>query len=172
MSEILPGEIVDDGELFGQQKQNVGNVRELRRGRARRIGEPRLDVTDGVVAEIAGETAAEPRQARTERRAIAAQELADERERVALVPLDDAAAVLDFDLPAARSNPDLGRQTDKRIAAEALAADDRLQQVGEALVGELEIERERGVEVRERARERAGCGYTLALRARGIRLRS
>src|SRR5207253_10491444 len=94
--------------------------------------------------------AAEARQARPRRGAIAAQERADERQRVALVTLDDSAAIFHFDLPPARADTKLRRQADERITAKALAADDRLEQVGVALVGELEIERKGGIEVRKR----------------------
>ncbi len=104
-------------------------------------------MTDGVVAEIAGEPAAKARQPGARRGAVAAQELADERQRVAFVTLDDTAPILDFDLPSARADPDLRRQADERVAPEALAADYRLQQIGIALVGELEIKRKRRVEV-------------------------
>src|SRR5262249_29799187 len=71
-------------------------------------------------------------------------------ERVAFVALDDATAVLDFDRARARADAYLCRQTDEGIAAEAFAADHGLQQKGVALVSELEVERERGIEIRER----------------------
>ncbi|MEI2762316.1 MAG: hypothetical protein V9E95_08760 [Methanothrix soehngenii] len=124
----LAGEVVDDGELLGQQQQHVGHVGEPG-GRGRRgVRELRLDVADGVVAEEPGEAAAETRQARARRDAVAAHEVADERQRVALVPLDDDAAILDFDRGAAGAQAQLRRQADERVAAEALAADDRLEQ--------------------------------------------
>ncbi len=103
-----------------------GTVRRARRRRLAR--ELRLDVAHRVVAEIAGESAAEPRQAGPRRGAIAAQELADERERIALVALDDGSAVVDLDRGAARADPDLRGQADERVATEALAADHRLEQ--------------------------------------------
>ena len=80
-----------------------------RPGTARRrvAGELRLDVADGVVAEIAGEPAAEARQPGARRGAVAAHELADERQRIALVALDDRPAVVDLDRGAARADADL-----------------------------------------------------------------
>ena len=66
------------------------------------------------------------------------------------MPLDDAAAVVDLDRGAARANADPRRQPDERVAAEPLAADDRLEQERERLVGELDVERQRRVEVGER----------------------
>jgi len=53
------------------------------------------------------------------------------------------------DLPAARANAKLRWQANERITAKALPTDDRLEQVGIALVGELEIERKGGIEVRK-----------------------
>jgi len=64
--------------------------------------------------------------------------------------LDDSAPILHFDLPAARANAKLRRQADERITAKALPTDDRLEQVGIALVGELEVERQGSIEVRKR----------------------
>ena len=78
------------------------------RGR-RRVGEPPLDVAHRVVAEIAGEPAAEARQPGPRRGAIAAQERLDERERVALGLLDDRAGVLDLDRGAARADARFAR---------------------------------------------------------------
>ena len=117
---------------------------------ARIAGEPRLDVADGVVAEIAGEAAAEARQPRLRRRAEAAEERAQERERIAVVALDDAAAILDFHMRSRDADAHLRRQADERVAAEALAADDRFEQERVMLVRELQVQRERRVEIRER----------------------
>ena len=97
----------------------------------------------------------------------------DEGERIALVALEHARVVVDLDAPCrARAMRMLRRQADERVAAEALAADDRFEQERVARVGELEVERQRRVEVGERLERRAGCGCSLARRARGIRLRS
>src|SRR5450755_1852118 len=145
----LAGQVVDDGKFLGEHEQNVGNVGKLRRGRRRGSGELRLDVPHGVVAEIAGETAAEARQTRLRRGAVSLQEIADERQRIAVVVLDDATVVLDFDLASARTQTQLRRQADERITAEALAADHRFQQERIALVGELEVQRQGRIEIRE-----------------------
>jgi hypothetical protein len=68
---------------------------------------------------------------------------------IALERLDDLAVGLDFDLRAARAQQCLRRQADERIAAEALAADDRLEQVCVRLVRQLQVQRQRRVEVGE-----------------------
>ncbi len=109
-----------------------------------------LDVTHRVVAEIARKAAAKARQSGPRGSAIAMQEFADECERIAFVTLDDAAVVLDFDPASVRADAHLRRQADERIAPEAFASYDGLEQERIALVGELEIQRERRVEVRER----------------------
>ena len=126
-----------------------------------RVGEPGLDVANGVVAEISGQPAAKARQSGPRRGPIAAKELADERQRVALVTLDDAAAILDLDRAPATADTDFRRQPDERVASEALTADDRFQQVGKALVRELDVEGKRRVEVGERLEHERNAVITL-----------
>ena len=103
-----------------------------------------------VVAEIAGEAAAKPGQAGARRCLEAAHVLAQEDEGIAVEALDDAAAILDLDMPAADANADLRRQADERIAAETLAADHGFEQKRVALIAKLEVERQRRVQIRER----------------------
>ena len=91
------------------------------------VGEARLDMADRVIAEITGETAAEARQAGQRRRAKALHVGAQEGERIAVETLDDSTAVFDVDVAAVNANANLCGQADERIAAEPLAADDRLQ---------------------------------------------
>jgi hypothetical protein len=110
----------------------------------------------------AGEPAAEARQTGARRGAVTAQELADERERIAIVPLDDDAVVVDLDRGAARADADLRRQPDERVATEPLAADDRFQQERPGLVGELDVEGKRGVEVGERLEDERDAVIALA----------
>src|SRR5947208_3172703 len=82
--------------------------------------------------------AAEARQPRLRCRAVAPEERAQEGERIAMVPLDHPAAVLDLHVAPAHAQPDACGQADERVAAEALATHHRFEQVGVALVGELE----------------------------------
>src|SRR6185436_16476182 len=121
------------------KQQDVGHVGQRSRSGGSGIGEPVLDVADGVVTEVAGDAAAKARQPGPRRGAIATEELADERQRIALVALDDAASILDLDRVSAASDPDFRRQADERVTPEALAADDRFQQISKALVGELDV---------------------------------
>ena len=142
-----------------------GIVGERGRCRRRRVGEPRLDVAHGVVAEHPGKAAAEARQSRRRRRAITAQERGDERERIAFVALDDRSVVFYFDRRAARADALSCRQTDERVTAEALAADDGLEEERVRLVGELHVQRQRRVEVRERLEDERNA--VMALRGEG-----
>ena len=146
----LAGEIVDDGELLGEQEQDIGNAGESLGGRRRPVGEPRLDVPHGVVAEVAGESAAKPRQPGPRRGAEAAHVLADERQRIALVALDHGSAFVDLDRRAARTDADLRRQSDERIAPEPLAPDHGFEEEGVRPVRQLDVERQRRIEVGER----------------------
>jgi hypothetical protein len=50
---------------------------------------------------------------------------------------------------AVHADAGAGRQADEGVAPEALATLHRLQQIGERLVGELEIHRQRRIEVRQ-----------------------
>ena len=52
-------------------------------------------------------------------------------------------------LVATHFKPRIGSQSDERIAAEALAADDGFEQIRVRLVGELEVNRQWGIEVGE-----------------------
>jgi len=110
-------------------------------------------VPDHVVAEHAREPAAEARQVGQRGRAEALHEAAHELDRVALVALDGSPALAHLDRAAARGDARARGEPDERVAAEALAADDRFEQVGVARPGELEVERQRRVEVRERAQD-------------------
>ena len=82
----LAGQVVDNGDLLGQQKYDVGRtqfVRDLATFSG--TGQPRLDVAHGIVAETADEAAAETRQSGRRRRPEALHELAYEVERIGIV---------------------------------------------------------------------------------------
>jgi len=143
-------QVVDDREFLGQHQEEVRDSGEAgRRGFAPAF-EAALDVAHGVVAEHPREPAAEARQARQRRRAKALHEAAHELDRVALVPFDDLSAFDHFDRPAARLDARARGQSDERIASEPLAADDRFEQVAVARSRELQVQRQRSVEVGER----------------------
>ncbi len=107
----------------------------------------------GVVAEVAGQAAAEARQAGAQRHLEAGLVLLDEVERIAVEGFDHFAVLDDFGALAAGAHQGVGRQADEGEAAEALAAHDRLQQEGVLAgvlgLGQLEVERQRGLEIGE-----------------------
>ena len=150
----LSRKIIDNGELFGEKEQDVRHRGERIDRRARGPCELALDVTHGVVAEVPGEPAAEARQTRYRRRAIASLELGDEIERIAAMALGDRGAVANFDALPARADARRRRQAYERVAAEALAADYRFQEKGVRPVGELDVERKRRVEIGERLEDK------------------
>jgi len=57
----LAGEVIDDGDFFGKQENDVGRAEFVGLGRTRQLG---FDVAHGVVAETADQAATEARQAR------------------------------------------------------------------------------------------------------------
>src|SRR5262249_44932044 len=102
--------VIDDRELFGQQQQDVRDVRKLRRASRRRIGELRFDMAHGVVAKVAGKATAKAWKTGPRCRAEAVEKLSDELERIAFVPFDNTAPVLDFDRTPSCANAYLRRQ--------------------------------------------------------------
>ena len=134
----LAGEVVDNRDLFREQQQNVG--------RAERIvelgaGQPRLDVAHRVVAEAADQPAREARQIVAWRHLDALHELGDVIERVAVIaPLDQPVAGEQQRRALVHFDARVGRQADHRIAAEALAALHRFEQVAVGLVGEFQVD--------------------------------
>lgn len=160
----LAGEVVDDGELFGDEQQDVGRTDRVGLLDA---GEPRFDVAHRVVAEVTHEPAEETRQPGARRHLDAVEILTDEGERIAVIaPLHEpvavqqqGAAAIDFEAHGA-GEPDHG------VAPETLAALHRFEQVAPRPVGELEIQGERRVEVAksgERDRD-----AVVALRREGV----
>ncbi len=140
-------QVVDHRELLRQQEQDVRHAERIGLGVA---GELFLDIADGVVAEIADQAAAETRQAGLRGRLEARLILPDVLQRV--VGSRAALELGVFELAAfvaAHLEPRFSGQPDERIAAEALAADHRFEQVGVRLIGELEVDRQRSIEVGE-----------------------
>src|SRR6266567_142371 len=146
----LSGQVIDHRQLFGQQQQDLGDIGELAAGRGRRRCKPRLDMPHRVVGEVASEPAAEAGQSGDRCGAIPALEPGNEIERVAGVALGNALAVIHLDVATTRTDARRRGQAYERIAAETLAADNRLEQERERAVRELDVERKRGIEVGER----------------------
>ena len=146
----LAGQVVDDGQFFGQQKLDVGHIQVVRR---RRVLQLVLDLAHGVITEIACQAAAEARHAWAERHLVARLEFSDEIERIVGYAFDDFAMANHFNPLAIRAQQRRGRQADEGVAPEALAAHHGFQQEGVlALVlglGELQVERKGCFEVGE-----------------------
>ena len=138
-------QVVDHRQSIGQQQHHVGRAEHIR---LRRRGEPWFDVAHGVVAEVADEAAGESRQVRDRRCVEAGVNGADPIERIRLLALREQRVATVF---AAYPPPDLeahlGRQPDERVAPETLAALHRFEQIRVGKVAELEVDRQRGVEV-------------------------
>jgi len=143
------GEVVDDRHFFRQQQQDVRHAEVVRL----RMRELLLDHAHDVVAEVPREAAGEARQSRSLRDLELPGEALDGRQRIALDRLDHVTVFDDFRHRPAFANEGTDRrarrQADEGIAAEAFAAHHRLEQETVRLVGELQVQRQRGFEVRE-----------------------
>jgi len=138
-------EVVDDGELFTLQQQDVGRADA---GGLRTLGQARLDQAHGVVAEVAVKAATKTRQALGHGDLEALLVGGDEIERIALEGFNHLAIGDDFNLMVGGAHQGAGGQADKGVAPETLAAHDGFKQKAQGLaLGELEVERQRGVEV-------------------------
>ena len=146
----LAGQVVDHRQFFGHQQLDLGQAEVVRR---RRIRQPRLDVAHRVVAEIAGQAAAEARHAGTDGDLVARLESGDEFKRITFGALHHFIVFQHFDAVAEAAQQGRGRQADEGIAAEALAADHRFQQegilAGALGLGQLQIQGQRCFQVGE-----------------------
>ena len=107
-----------------------------------------LDETHGVVTKRANQTAAKARQAGQIRDLEAGHEFADIGHRIGMIAaFGDAVAVEQQDAAVFDANAGAGGEADERITTEALATVHRFQQIGIRFVGQLEINRERCIEI-------------------------
>ena len=138
-------EVVEHRDFLAEHQQDVGRAELVGIG----VGaQARLDVLDALEAEPADQAAAEAGQARQARHRMLGAQAFDLGERVGhLARLHRLAVLADSQAVAAEAEDAPGWQADDRIAAEALAALDGFEQVGMRPVGELEVDRQRGVEV-------------------------
>jgi len=137
----LAGEVVEHRQFLGQHQEDVRRVQHVVLARLFFIEVRRqalLDVADGVVAEIPRQPAGEARQPAHRRGLEARLILGDEGQRVGQVVLLNHLTVC-FQRQQMRAHADDGarRQSDEGIAAEALAADHRFEQVGIRRVASL-----------------------------------
>ncbi len=122
----------------------------------------RLDVTHRVVAEVTGQPAGEARQTGQRCDLEARLVFLDEVQRIGDFLCGLACRRGQRDLFAAHREARFGGQADEGITPEAFATLHRFQQIGERFIGELEIQRQRRVEIGEGLDRPAGCGCSLA----------
>ncbi len=113
------------------------------------FGEARLDVTHRVVAEVTRQSAGETRQAGQRCDLETSLVFLDVVQRIGDLLCGLTSSCSQRDLLAAHRDACFGRQADEGIAPETLAALHRFQQVGKRFVGELQIQRQRRVEIGE-----------------------
>ena len=134
----LARQVVDDGQLFALQQQDVGRAQLVGRAAGLQLF---LDVAHGVVAKVAGQAAAKARHAGLQRHLETLLVLGDEVQRVGAGGFHHHAIGDDFGAgigaKTAGAQQGAGGQANKAVAAKALAAHHRFQQkaVGGGLGG-------------------------------------
>jgi hypothetical protein len=138
-------EVVEHRQLFGEHQEGVGRAELV--GLVA-TGQARLDVADRFEAEVADQAAGEGRQAGDARHLVRGAQLfhlgqwIDEFARG-----HDLAVRARLQHVAAEGVGQPRRQADDRVAPPGLTALHRFEQVGVRAVGELEVDRQRRVEV-------------------------
>jgi hypothetical protein len=118
------GRVVEDDHAVVEAETQVGDAAVVRRD----VGEP-LDVADGVVAGVSDRAAAEPRQPRDVRRAVARDRLFEHAQGVGGLGLGPLPApVARAGLSAARLEGAERAAPEEAVAPDALAADDALEE--------------------------------------------
>ena len=142
------GEVVEHHQVVADHQQDVRHAQRVGLGVDVGAAQARLDVADGLVAEVAHQAAVEAGLIIEARHLEAGLELLDPREGILhlhgaeLLVVDDVT-----DGEAAHLDALAARQADDRVAPPLLAALHGLEQEGPGRVGQLQIGGERGVEV-------------------------
>ena len=138
-------QVVEDRDFLARHQQRVR--------RAEAIGlvlrsEPRLDPGDRLETEISDEPAGERRKTGKLRHLVRRADAFDLGERIGeLARFDDFAELFDRQRAAAQHVNAPARQADDRMASPVFAALDRLEKIRVRRVGELEVHRQRRVEI-------------------------
>ena len=150
----LPTQIVEDHHLVRCHEQDVGHAQGVGIGAC---PEPRLDVTDRVVAEVTNQPACKTRQPGELRSPISLLILGDPRQGVGC-PLFLERAVIGFyaDRVAADHEASPARQPDNGVASPFLSAVHGLQEIGVGASNELQVGAEGRIQIRE---DLANHGY-------------
>lgn len=141
----LACQVVEHHHRVGNHQQNV---RHPQRIGVWAFAQALFHVTHAVVAEIPHQAAIEARQARDGRHVVARLERFDEGQRVLHIVAFDLDAVMgDADVIVMHPQDRAARQADDRVTAPLFTALHRFQQVGIGLVGQLQVDRQRRIEV-------------------------
>ncbi len=126
-------------------------------------GQPRLDVADAFEAEPADQAAGEAGHACELGHDMLRAQRLDFGERIGdLAALDQFAMVAHVQGVPAEGVHAAHRQADDRVATEAFAAFDRFEQVGVRGIGELEIDRQRRVQIGQHFADDGDAGVTFS----------
>ena len=157
-------EVVEHRDFLAEHEQGIG--------RAELVGlvvhgEARFDPADRLEAEIADQATRECRHVRQFGDAILPAQGIDLGQRIGqLARLDDFAKLLDAEGMSTQRIHAPARQADDRVATPVLAALHRLEQVGVRSIGQLQVHRQRRIEIRQHlARNRDAV---VALRGVGV----
>ncbi|MCY1352168.1 hypothetical protein D9M69_384540 [compost metagenome] len=143
----LARQVVEDDHRVRDHQQDVRGTQRIG---VRAVGQALLDVTHAVIAEVTHQAAVEARQAGDGRHLVALLECFDECQRIlAVVGLHFDVVDTDADLQAVGTQHSAALQSDDRVTAPLLAALHGLQQVGIRGIGELQVEGQGGVEIRQ-----------------------
>src|SRR5262249_42230363 len=116
--------VVEDDHAVVEGEAQVGQAAVV----GGRVGQP-LDVADRVVAGVADGPAAEARQTGDMRRAVQGELLLQEPQRVVVLELaDEGASLVDFDAAPERLEAQERAGAEEAVPADALAADDALEE--------------------------------------------
>ena len=138
-------EVVEHRQLFGMQQQDVRRAQLVAATRRRQA---RFDVADALKAKPADQAPGEAGQTGQLRHRVGAAQGLDLGERIGdLAGFHHGAGFADGQGMAVEGIHPARRQADDGIAPEAFAALDRFKQIGMRAVGELQIDRERRVQV-------------------------
>ncbi|MNF62568.1 hypothetical protein D3C84_442520 [compost metagenome] len=143
----LAGQVVEHDHRIRDHQQDVRGAQRIG---VRAVGQALFHITHAVVAEVAHQSAVEARQAGDRRHLIALLEGFDEGQRVfAVVAFHLGVIDADADFQAMGAQHGTTLQADDGVTAPLLAALHRLQQVGVRGVGELQVEGQGRVEIRQ-----------------------
>ncbi|MNO70925.1 hypothetical protein D3C76_618250 [compost metagenome] len=141
----LARQVVEHHHGIGNHQQDI---RHAQRVRIRALAQAFFHIADAVIAEVTDQAAIETWQAGNGRHLVTILEGLDECQWVFhLVPFDFLAVMGNHDLVTMHAHNRAAWQADDGVAPPLLAALHRLQQIGVGLVGQLQVDRQRRVEV-------------------------